>query len=252
MMDDMIRLCLERNIFLISDEIYGDIIFDDDVREVSALNSALMPQAKDHVIWLGGVSKAFAMTGFRVGFARAPRHLMSVLEKNQEALISCGVTFSQRGAAAVLADPFSASSCIEAANKSYGRRRDMAVQCLADMGLPMPKRLVPQGAFYMLVPCGAAGTPDVSEEVARDLLNRADVACAPGGNFGKEGENFLRLSFATADDDVRQGTTRLAKYLLEHRDAASWWPKDEPVTKVEASVPPVFDRMPNATTASMP
>jgi len=224
MMDALIRLCMARGIFLVSDEIYGEIVFDEDLRGAGCLSSPAMREAAEHVIWLGGVSKAFSMTGFRVGFARAPRRVLELLEKNQEALISCGVPFAQRGAAAILSDRALAAETIAAAIRTYGRRRDLAVEALTAAGLPPPRALVPQGAFYMLVPCGPRGGVDCSEEVALELLRRTDVACAPGGGFGRQAENMLRLSFATSDEDVREGTARLARFLLEHRSAAAWWP----------------------------
>lgn len=223
-LDSLIRLCKARNLFLISDEIYGEIIFEPELQRSSCLRSTAAREAQDHIIWMGGVSKAFAMTGFRVGFVRVPRRLVPLLEKNQEALLSCGVPFSQRGAAAALASERSAALLDEAV-RVYGRRRDLAVQALSEAGLPLPRALVPQGAFYMLVPCGPSGGPDLSEDAALALLEAEGVACAPGGGFGVEAENFLRLSFATSDADVREGTARLARFLRAHRGAAAWWPK---------------------------
>jgi len=219
MMDAMIHLCRRHGIFLISDEIYGQIMFDGRPA-LSCLSSPTMGEASEHVIWLGGVSKAYAMTGFRVGFVRAPRRVISLLEKNQEALFSCGVPFAQRGAAAALAE--ASDSVVSNAVSTYSRRRDLALGALAEAGLDMPSVLIPEGAFYMLVPCAAPG-PDCSEEVALALLDAEDVACAPGGGFGREAENFLRLSFATADEDVLEGTRRLARFLLR-RGAKDWWP----------------------------
>lgn len=222
MMESIIRLCVSHNIFFISDEIYGEILFDQGIGRTSCLSSLAMQDAGESVIWLGGVSKAFAMTGYRTGFVRAPRRVISILEKNQEALLSCGVPFAQRGAAAALFEK--EFTTLKEAVTTYRRRRDLALEAFADAGLPVPTELVPQGAFYMLIPCAPRGGPDVSEEVALALLEAESVACAPGGGFGTQAENFLRLSFATGDDDVKEGAARLAHFLLA-RGALEWWPK---------------------------
>jgi len=220
MMDSLIRMCMDHGIFLISDEIYGDIVFDKN-HFTSCLSFPDMTEAAEHVIWLGGVSKAHAMTGFRVGFVRAPQRVVPILEKNQEGLLSCGVPFAQRGAAMALKVD---QSFMENTIATYRRRRDLVVDALAEAGLQVPHRLKPDGAFYMLVPCAPAG-PDCSEEVALTLLEEKGVACAPGGGFGREAENFLRLSFATSDEDVLEGARRLAHFLLG-RDATQWWPSN--------------------------
>lgn len=226
-LEALVRMCVRRNIFLISDEIYGEIIFEEKLRGASVLSCAAMREAEEHVLWLGGVSKAFAMTGFRVGFTRAPPRVISLLEKNQEALLSCGVPFAQRGAAAALRSA-RMPEVLQNAVATYGRRRDLAVAALMREGLPLPRHLVPEGAFYMLVPCGPQAATDVSMEVAQQLLEAEGVACAPGGTFGSEAENFLRVSFATSDADLEEGVTRLARFLKQRRGADEWWPTASP------------------------
>lgn len=220
---DLLQLCRERGLFLISDEIYGEIVFDGR-EQVSALSLPALaePQAHDHLIWLGGVSKSHAMTGFRVGLIRAPRWILPTLENLQEAFLSCGVPFAQRGAAAAWADPGSAAA-VAAGTLVYQRRRDLALKALEEEGLRVPSALKPEGAFYMLVPCALPGPEDRSEQMCRELLEEEGVACAPGSGFGREGRNFLRLSFATADEDVYEGTRRLGRFL-RRRGALEWWP----------------------------
>lgn len=146
------------------------------------------------------------MTGFRVGWLRASEKIIDIGSKLQEPFISCGVPFAQRGALAALQGPSNSTEFMRAA---YRRRRDTALDILEAHSL---RSYTPEGAFYVLVRCGGD-----SMQFATQFLVDEMVAVAPGSAFGSESEGFVRVSFASSDEDVAEGVTRLCRYIANHK-----------------------------------
>eukprot|EP00039_Didymoeca_costata_P000003 m.43731 g.43731 ORF g.43731 m.43731 type:complete len:430 (+) comp10001_c0_seq2:221-1510(+) len=205
--DTMLKFAKDHNLFVLSDEIYSDIVYDG--REhVSALSSPEFESMQESILMVSGVSKAYSMTGFRMGYVRAPAHVQKEIVKLQEVFVSCGVPFAQRAARAALSGP---QECVGKAKDAYERRRDIVMRVLGEEGLS--PEYTSSGAFYMLLRCGRDGEKDNSYDVAIELLEKYGVAVAPGATFGKGGENFIRISFATSDEDVEEGVRRIARHL---------------------------------------
>jgi aspartate/methionine/tyrosine aminotransferase len=194
------ELAAERGIWLISDEVYDELILDD-VAHVSA--AALVPEAP--IVSVYSFSKVYAMTGWRLGYCAAPRELADVLRKLQEPEVSCPSAISQHAAAAVLAGP---RDEFDAMRDAYRERRDRAVETAADHGLDVFRT---QGTFYMLVDVSPAGLSP--REFTLRLLDELHVAVAPGEVFGPGGDGFVRISFAVEPDVVAEGMARIARAI---------------------------------------
>jgi aspartate/methionine/tyrosine aminotransferase len=192
------ELAAERGVWLISDEVYDELVLDD-LAHVSA--AALVPEAP--VVSVYSFSKVYAMTGWRLGYCAAPRELADVLRKLQEPEVSCPSAISQHAAAAVLAGP---RDEFDAMRDAYRERRDRAVEAAAAHGLDVFRT---QGTFYMLVDISAAGLSP--REFTLRLLDDLHVAVAPGEVFGPGGDGFVRISFAVEPDVVAAGMARIAR-----------------------------------------
>eukprot|EP00466_Bigelowiella_natans_P015778 jgi/Bigna1/34053/e_gw1.4.66.1 len=190
----------ERNLVIISDEIYSRVLHDD-----------IDVDSNDHksrVVVVDGVSKAYAMTGFRVGWIVTPnRALADAMPKVLEASVSCGVPFAQAGALAALSDPASQAASVKMAHE-YRKRRDVAVAVLREFGL---YAYTPAGAFYILVKACPAEADDL--EFCKKLLVDQGVAVSPGSAFGDVARGYVRVSLASEISDVEEGMRRLCRYV---------------------------------------
>eukprot|EP00035_Acanthoeca_spectabilis_P013689 m.255783 g.255783 ORF g.255783 m.255783 type:complete len:423 (+) comp15948_c0_seq6:5940-7208(+) len=204
LLEQIQQLALDRNVYILSDEIYGDLNFSTEEPAPSILDARNFDDTRTMVI--SGVSKAYAMTGFRVGWLRASEKIIDIGSKLHEPFISCGVPFAQRGALAALQGPSNSTEFMRAA---YRRRRDTALDILEAHSL---RSYTPEGAFYVLVRCGGD-----SMQFATQFLVDEMVAVAPGSAFGSESEGYVRVSFASSDEDVAEGVTRLCRYIANHK-----------------------------------
>jgi aspartate aminotransferase len=191
------ELAAERRFWLVSDEVYDELILDD-LEHASA--AALVPEAP--VVSVYSFSKVYAMTGWRLGYCAAPRGLADVLRKLQEPEVSCPSAVSQKAAEAVLRG---ARDEFDAMREAYRRRRDRAVEEAARLGLPVFRT---QGTFYMLVDISASGLSP--REFTLRLLDEHHVAVAPGEVFGPGGDGLVRISLAVEEDVIAEGLTRIA------------------------------------------
>ncbi|MCO5092148.1 aminotransferase class I/II-fold pyridoxal phosphate-dependent enzyme [Bosea sp. (in: a-proteobacteria)] len=187
-------------VYLISDEIYEDIVFEGE--PVSALSVA----PADRVLLISGVSKSYAMTGWRLGWMVAPAQLAALGAGLQEPVTSCPAAPSQAAAMAALAGP---QDEVFRFRDIFKRRRDIVEEVFRGTGL-LP--FVPRGAFYALIDIGRSGRDSLS--FAKDLLIRDNVATVPGITFGPSCENFVRVAFTTEDRKLRTGLERLRDRLL--------------------------------------
>ncbi|WP_436432936.1 pyridoxal phosphate-dependent aminotransferase [Kocuria marina] len=199
-----------KGIFVISDEIYQHLTYDD--VEFTSMAQAV-PELHEHLILLNGVAKTYAMTGWRVGWLVGPADVVKAATNLQSHLSSNVNNVAQRAALAALNGPMDQ---VERMREAFDRRRRKIVQGLnAIDGVVCP---TPTGAFYAYPDVTAllgrefAGvTPTTSAELAELILEKAEVAVVPGEAFGPSG--YLRLSYALGDDDLAEGLSRLQDFL---------------------------------------
>jgi aspartate/methionine/tyrosine aminotransferase len=194
------ELAAETGVWLISDEVYDELILDD-VPHVSA--ASLVPEAP--IVSVYSFSKVYAMTGWRLGYCAAPEALAAVLRKLQEPEVSCPSAISQHAAAAVLAGP---RNEFDAMRDAYRERRDRALEAAAEHGLDVFRT---QGTFYMLVDVAASGLP--AREFTLRALDELHVAVAPGEVFGPGCEELVRISFGVEADVLVEGMARIARAI---------------------------------------
>ncbi|MBN1676137.1 MAG: pyridoxal phosphate-dependent aminotransferase [Kiritimatiellae bacterium] len=195
------ELAVSLGLYIISDEIYEKIIYDG-MRHVSvgSLSAAIFAKT----ITVNGFSKAYSMTGWRLGYFAAPKDIAKAASALQSHSTSGPNTFAQFGAVEALR---ASQDCVGEMVKAFAERRDYLYQRLA--AIPGVTCVKPQGAFYMLPNIAASGLPSV--EFAEKLLEAQKVAVVPGSAFGAEGT--VRLSYATDMDTIRKGVDRLEIFL---------------------------------------
>ena len=194
----------EHDIFVMSDEIYSELTYKE--KHVSIVS---LPGMKERTIVINGFSKAFAMTGWRLGYILADRRLVKQMLKIHQYVIMCASSMSQyAGIEALkkgLSDDFSA---VEKMVREYDRRRKYVLARLRAMGLPC---FEPEGAFYAFPEI--KGTGLTSEEFCTRLLREKSVAMVPGPAFGESGEGYVRLSYATAMDQIKIALDRMEEFV---------------------------------------
>lgn len=205
MMAALMDFARRRDLYVLSDEIYGEIAFD------SEHVSALSYDEDERSIIVNGMSKAFAMTGFRVGFSRARPDYVELATKLQEPFVSCGVGFAQLAAAEGLDGN---RDCVERMRLEYRMRRDVALDVLRQHEL---FRYSPGGAFYLLIDISSTGMD--SREFALELLEKERVAVAPGNTFGAMCADHIRISIASTPENVRQGVERICRMIRSRSPA---------------------------------
>ncbi len=200
----ILEVCRRRNVWLLSDECYSHFVYP----PARPYSVASVEESKAHVIVIGSLSKTFAMTGWRVGYALAPKALVEAMVKLQSQSTSNPTSISQYAALEALRGPMDSVAAMLA---EYGRRRARILVGLR--ALPGVSCAEPQGAFYAFPNFSARlrnGAADTAA-LARQLLERAHLAVVPGEAFGAPG--FLRFSYATALERIEEGLQRLGKFL---------------------------------------
>jgi len=222
LLDQILQMAVDRGLYIISDEIYSQIVFDKSQPFTSALE--LLGDHPNLAV-VSGVSKAYAMCGYRVGWTRASKTIVENLTKLQEPLVSCGVSFAQAAAVSALNGP---QDDVEMMRLAYKSRRDAALRVLAERG--RPASFVPGGAFYLPVDVTASGASSL--EFASRLLEEKHVAVAPGEAFDTEDNldvgddkdralmvgvlnGFVRVSLANSEENVEIGVSKLCDLLDE-------------------------------------
>lgn len=181
------QIAEEKDIIVISDEVYEKIVYD----EAEHISIASIPNMPQRTVTINSFSKTYAMTGWRIGYAVAPKEIIAEMVKNVLYTGTCANSMGQQAAIAALKGP---QDCIVNAVKEYQRRRDFIVTRLNEMkGITCE---LPQGAFYAFPNIRELGLSSLS--CAEFLLDKAKVSTVPGSGFGTLGEGYLRLSYATA------------------------------------------------------
>ncbi|MBR5641811.1 MAG: pyridoxal phosphate-dependent aminotransferase [Firmicutes bacterium] len=191
-------LAIEKNLLVISDEVYERLIYDG----TEHVSIASLPGMKERTFTMNGLSKTYSMTGWRLGYVAAPAEYIPVLNKFHQHNTTCAVSFGQAAAVVALQEE---GEEVREMVKEYQRRRDYAVKAInAIDGLSC---LSPKGAFYIFINCKALGQK--SAELADYLLENAKIALVPGDVFGPGGEGYLRMSFANSYENIAEGCARL-------------------------------------------
>ena len=199
-------LAIEKDLLVISDEVYERLIYDGEKH----ISIASLPGMKERTFTMNGMSKAYSMTGWRLGYVAAPEAYIAVLNKFHQHNTTCAPSFVQTASVAALRDE---KNEVNDMVKEYQRRRDYAVKAIND--IPGLSCLCPKGAFYIFINCKSLGKP--SAELASYLLDEAKIALVPGDVFGPGGEGYLRLSFANSYDNIVEGCKRLAQAVAKLR-----------------------------------
>ena len=201
------RLAVERDLLVLSDEIYSQIVYGPTPASVLS-----QPGMRERTVLMDGLSKAYAMCGWRLGYGVAPRELAARLEALMINSSSCAAAFTQMAAIEALESPESGAA-VERMVARFRARRDLVVEGLNAM--PGVRCRVPQGAFYAFPNIEETGRDE--RELADELLERAGVALLPGTAFGPGGAGFLRLAYTQGEDDLRTGLERIGNYLADRR-----------------------------------
>ncbi|HEX75673.1 MAG TPA: aminotransferase class I/II-fold pyridoxal phosphate-dependent enzyme [Dehalococcoidia bacterium] len=198
------QLAQQHNLLVISDEVYGQLVYG-----VEHTCLASLPRMKEHTILLNGFSKAYAMTGWRVGYAAAKREIVEAMTKIHQYTILCAPIMGQMAALEALKK---GDSEVEAMVREYDCRRRVMVKGLRDIGLSC---FEPKGAFYAFPSIKITGM--TSEEFAEKLLIEEKVAVVPGSAFGHYGEGYVRCCYATSLPEIEEALKRMGRFIERHR-----------------------------------
>ncbi len=200
---------MKHDLWVIADEIYARILFNGEYKSIYA-----MPGMKERTIIIDGFSKSFAMTGWRLGYAVAPRAFIDALDMLVLNTFTCTAEFSQVAAIEALND---STNAVDAMVLEYRKRRDLFVDKLNK--IPGFRCQVPDGAFYAWVNIEDTGLP--AEEVQRLLLDEAGVAGIAGAAFGPAGKNYLRFSLVSARTLLEEALERIERVSTKWRAAVA-------------------------------
>jgi len=202
-LEPIAALCVQHDLIVLSDEIYAELTYND----AAHVSIATLPGMRERTIFLHGLSKGWAMTGFRIGYACAPAPFIEAMMKIHQYAILCAPTMTQDAAIEALEH---GDAAVAHMREKYELRRNYIVSALNAMGLPCP---TPRGAFYVFADIRPTGL--TSREFSLHLLEEQKVAVVPGTAFGAEGEGFVRCSYATAMDQIKIAMDRMAKFVGE-------------------------------------
>ncbi len=197
------------DVVVVSDEIYSELVYGGHEHTTFAS----LPGMRERTVTLNGFSKAFAMTGWRLGYVAAPRELIASMVKIHQYVIMCAPTAGQIAATEALTDGFE-NDFAEVARMLaiYDTRRRIMLKAFAAMGLEC---FEPKGAFYTFPSVHSTGLS--SQEFCEKLLEEQKVACVPGGAFGPSGEGHIRCCYATATDKIVEAMRRMAVFVAARR-----------------------------------
>lgn len=205
-LDRLADTARKHDLLVLSDEIYERLVYDG----VEHVSIASLPGMKERTITLGGMSKAYSMTGWRLGYLCAPCEIVQACVRIHQYTVTCAPSFVQDASVVALRE---CDEDVEAMRREYQRRKDYVVKAInAIDGLSCNN---PKGAFYVFVNVKSLGRS--SAEVAEYMLDHAKVALVPGSAFGSEGEGYLRLSYAAAYEELVEACERIEKAVQELR-----------------------------------
>jgi aspartate/methionine/tyrosine aminotransferase len=188
--------------YVVSDEIYHGLSYEGEEHSIL--------EYTDTAFALNGFSKLYAMTGWRLGYLIAPEHYMRPLQKMHQNFAICAPSMAQRAGVAALTQT---KADTDAMVKKYDQRRKALVAGLKELGFGI--EVEPNGAFYVFARCGFLDQDDY--KLAFDIIEKCGVACTPGRDFGPGGHGYLRFSYASSLENIKEAMTRLAGYIAERK-----------------------------------
>jgi aspartate aminotransferase len=204
-MEGLAELCVERGLWIVSDEIYRRLVYEGPPNPTPVRVGALGDRARDHTVVLDGASKAYAMTGYRIGYAAGPQPVAAGIARVHSHLTGCPNAISQEAFRAALdSEPPEFAAMVG----EFSTRRDFLLSELEDIGLPAP---TPRGAFYAFPNAEAYLDERGAEGFCEDLLEQHGLALVPGSAFGDD--RHVRLSYALSLERIREATERLRTFL---------------------------------------
>lgn len=208
-LEKLVPIIEKHDLFVVSDEIYGELTYGGK-KHVSI---AALPGMQERTILINGFSKAYAMTGWRLGYACGPKEVIGQMVKIHQYCIMCAPTTSQYAAVEALRN---GDEDVRRMRESYDERRRFVLFTLKEMGLPC---FEPEGAFYVFPCIREFGM--TSDEFATNLLKEEKVAIVPGTAFGDCGEGYLRISYAYSIESLKKALKRLENYVRRLRGEKS-------------------------------
>ena len=205
-LEEIAQVVIEKDIFVISDEIYSELTYTGKQH----VSIASLPGMLERTVVINGFSKAYAMTGWRLGYVAGPKEIIEQITKIHQFAIMCAPTTSQYAALEALRN---GDKDVEMMRESYDKRRRFVIHELREMGLEC---FEPFGAFYVF-PC-IKSTGMTSEDFANALLKEEKVAVVPGTAFGDCGEGFLRISYAYSLENLKEALGRMRKFVEQRRN----------------------------------
>jgi len=196
------QIVRKHNLLIISDEVYDELTYDFDHTPLASL-----PGMKNHVVYLNGFSKAYAMTGFRIGWVCGPKKIVGAMTKIHQYTILCASITGQMASVEALKHGFES---IQAMKREYKRRRRYIVEALNEIGMECHS---PEGAFYVFPSIKSTG--EKSMDFAKNLLKKKNVALVPGIAFGPSCEGYVRISYASSYENLKEAISRMADYLKQ-------------------------------------
>jgi aminotransferase len=203
-LEKIAEVARRRDLLVMTDEIYAELTFEGEHTSIASL-----PGMKARTVFLHGFSKAYAMTGFRIGYACGPAEVIEAMMRIHQYSMLCASIISQEAALEAL--EHGQADTVEM-REQYRVRRNFLVNALNDMGLPC---LVPRGSFYAFPNIAPTGLD--SRQFTLQLLESEKVACVPGNAFGPSGEGFVRCCFATALDRLEEAARRMERFVARPR-----------------------------------
>ncbi len=203
-LEEIAKIVIEHDIFVISDEIYSELTYKGEHVSIASLDGM-----KERTLLINGFSKAYAMTGWRLGYACGPKELLTQMTKIHQYAIMCAPTISQYAAIEALKN---GDDDVQEMKKSYNQRRRFLMNAFKEMNLSC---FEPHGAFYVFPCIKEFGM--TSEEFATKFLEEEHVALVPGNAFGDSGEGFLRISYAYSIETLKIAMERLARFVEKLR-----------------------------------
>jgi aminotransferase len=197
------QVAQERDLLVLSDEIYDRLVYG-----VEHVCVASLPGMQERTLHVGGFSKSYAMTGWRIGFIAGPREIISAVAKVHQYAIMCAPTMAQHAAIQALKH---GEPDVQRMVAEYDRRRQVIVRGFNSIGLPT---FEPKGAFYCFPKITAAGMS--GEEFAERLLIEEKVAMVPGGAFGPTGKGHVRACYAAPMEEIEEALVRIGRFIEKH------------------------------------
>ena len=199
-LEEIAKIVIEKDLFVISDEIYSELTYKDQHATIAAI-----PGMKERTVLINGFSKSYAMTGWRLGYAAAPKVILEQMLKIHQYAIMCAPTTSQYAAVSALKN---GDGDVAMMRESYNQRRRFLLNSFKEMGVDC---FEPMGAFYTFPNIKRFGM--TSEEFATELLKKEKVAVVPGTAFGDCGEGFVRISYAYSLESLKEALGRIRRFV---------------------------------------